>query len=108
MPFTKPAKNNTFPGGETFSRTMMFTKPTNTAFYGGRKEELQNANSEISAIYLSIILPILVILILLGVVGAIFYWRRFVSFYSKQDAGKVRLFSKVSRKINQVISRFAK
>jgi hypothetical protein len=90
MPFTKPTTNNTFNGGEKFSRIMLFTEPTNNTFNGGRTN-LQNANGDNSAIYLSIILPILVILTLLVVVGAILYRRRFVSFYSKQDGGKGRL-----------------
>ncbi|CAB4019987.1 Hypothetical predicted protein [Paramuricea clavata] len=56
--------------------TMPFTKPTTNNTFNSGRTNLQNANGDNSDIYLSIILPILVILTLLVLVGAILYWRR--------------------------------
>ena len=57
---------------------MPFTaKPTNGTNNGG-KQDFQNTSSDYSAKYLTIIFPILAILIVLGMVAAIFYRRRCV------------------------------
>ncbi len=84
----------------TSSKTTSFTKLTNTTF-DGRRKDLQNADSENSATYLSIILPIFAILIVLGVVGAVLYWRRFVSCYSLKLLNRIASPSRegVCRKI---------
>ena len=52
--------------------TTSLPKPTNST----RRKDLQNADSESSTNYLSIILPIFAVLILLGIVGTIFFWKR--------------------------------
>ena len=60
-----------------FSPTLPFIKLTNNTFHGERKNLRISSNNNVPIFVLAIV-PVLAILLLVGVVLAILYWRRFV------------------------------